>query len=344
MRYPLVSIIVPIYNVETYLRQCLESILGQSYSNIELILVNDGSTDRSETIIQSFLETNQRIKYIFQKNSGPSIARNKGIDEASGEFICFIDADDSVPNNYIQLLVEKISKGYDLVACGYIEVSDYGRIELNDFYQLQDLLTRDEFVDGILRGIGGTLWAKIYRRSIIVLHKLHLNSNVYMCEDLLFNLEYCLYAQKFAAIKASLYEYNRLNEGSITSKVMLNYLENNLIVMEEMSQLLQILGWSSQKIEGLIRQRTISLTLSIASNESSKLINVGMVHCCNQLECLFNHPFIQKYLVDYHPKKQFLDWGGYYLKQGQLKCAVIAFFIAMQLRRLKSWIRKRGMI
>ena len=165
-----------------------------------------------------------------------------------------------------------------------------------------------------------------------------------MCEDLLFNLDYCRYAQHFAVIKPSLYQYNRLNEGSITSKVTLNYLKNNLIVMEEMNQLLQLLGWDNQKIEGLIKQRTISLTFSIASNESANLMRTGLIHCCNQLEYLINHPFVQKCLDGYHPKKQILDGGEYYLIQGRLKCSVIAFFITNQLRYFKLWIRKRGRI
>lgn len=344
MSEALVSVIIPVFNGQKYLSYCIDSLLNQTYSNIEVILVNDGSTDQSESIIQSFLVRDQRIKCISQVNAGPSIARNKGMIEAAGEFICFIDADDFVPNHYIQLLVEKIAEGYDVVACGYIEVSEYGRIELNDFYQSQERLTKDEFVNGILRGVGGTLWAKIYRSSIIDSNQLHLNPDIYMCEDLLFNLDYCRYAQNFAVIKPSLYEYNRLNEGSITSKVTLNYLKNNLIVMEEMSQLLQLLGWDNQKIEGLIKQRTISLTFSIASNESANLMRTGLIHCCNQLEYLINHPFVQKCLDGYHPKKQILDGGGYYLIQGRLKCSVIAFFITNQLRYFKLWIRKRGRI
>ena len=319
MSEALVSVIIPVFNGQKYLSYCIDSLLNQTYSNIEVILVNDGSTDQSESIIQSFLVRDQRIKCISQVNAGPSIARNKGMIEAAGEFICFIDADDFVPNNYIQLLVEKIAEGYDVVACGYIEVSEYGRIELNDFYQSQERLTKDEFVNGILRGVGGTLWAKIYRSSIIDSNQLHLNPDIYMCEDLLFNLDYCRYTQQFAAIKLSLYEYNRLNEGSITSKVTLNYLENNLIVMKEMGQLLQLLRWDNQKIEGLIKQR------------------------CNQLECLINYPFVQKYLDGYHPNKQIFDSGGYYLKQGRLKCSVISFFITEQLRYFKRWITKRNL-
>ena len=343
MNEVLVSVVVPIFNAQNYLSRCIHSILSQTYSNIELILVNDGSTDQSQSIIESFLIKDQRIKYISQVNAGPSVARNKGIAEATGEFICFIDADDVVPNHYIQLLVEKISQGYDVVACGYVEISEYGRFELNDFYHGKDSLTKDEFINGILKGVGGTLWAKIYRRSIIDSNQLHLNPNIYMCEDLLFNLDYCRYTQQFAAIKLSLYEYNRLNEGSITSKVTLNYLENNLIVMKEMGQLLQLLRWDNQKIEGLMKERTISLTLSIASNESANLMRTGMTHCCNQLECLINYPFVQKYLDGYHPNKQIFDSGGYYLKQGRLKCSVISFFITEQLRYFKRWITKRNL-
>lgn len=339
-----VSVVVPVFNAHQYLSRCITSLLNQTYSNFELILINDGSTDESEEILKQFAIRDSRVKYYTQVNSGPSVARNKGIEQASGEFICFIDADDVVYEGYLESLIQMVSQGYDIVTCGYIEVSQYGQIPLNDFYRSLESLTKNEFIEGILRGVGGTLWGKIYRRHIIEAHELRLNSNVYMCEDLLFNLNYCLYAQKFAAIEPYLYEYNRLNEGSITSKVTLSYLNNNDIVIEEMRQLLQALGWKSEKIESLLTQRMISLTFSIASNESLSVRLKGLNSCCNQLELLIKHPSVQRYFNAYNPSKRLLDNGGYYLKHKKLRHAVISFYVTEQLRRLKLWIKKRGRI
>ncbi len=342
MNSPLVSIIVPIYNVEEYLSKCLDSIINQTYSNLEIILVNDGSTDQSESIIQSFLLKDERIKYIYQINMGPSIARNRGMKEAKGDFICFIDADDFVVEQYIQQLVDKIVEGYDIVTCGYIEVSSYGITELNNFYQSKSNITRDELVDGVLSGVGGALWAKIYRSSIVELNQLELNPNVYMCEDLLFNLEYCFYSKSSAAIQPALYEYNRLNERSITSKIMLDYLENSLVIMQEMEHMLKNLGWSNKKIEVLINQRMNALTLAIANNESSNLMKMGLRYCSTQLKYLLSHSLVQHCLDDYHPHNLVMDIGGYYLKKHQFKSAVISFFLIGKLRDFKLYLKRRS--
>lgn len=115
----LVSVIVPVYNAEHFIEKCIHSILNQSYKNIELILVNDGSTDNSVKICDSFAKIDNRIKLIHQANSGPSVARNNGIYNAKGKYIQFIDADDYIEENMIETLVNEMEKGLDIVICGY---------------------------------------------------------------------------------------------------------------------------------------------------------------------------------------------------------------------------------
>lgn len=341
MNHPLVSVIVPIYNVEEYLEKCLESIVSQTYSNLEIILVNDGSTDKSESIIQLFLLKDKRVNYIYQKNAGPSVARNRGMKEATGEFICFIDADDFISQEYIEKLVSKIVEGYDIVTCGYTEISDYGTTDLNDFCKSKSKITKDELINGILGGLGGVLWAKIYRRNIIELNRLELNPNVYMCEDLLFNLEYCGYSKQFAAIQTSSYKYNRLNETSITSKITLDYLENILIVMKELEDKLKRLEWSNKKIETLINERMNNLTLAIASNESSNLRKVGLEACTAQLKQLLSHSLVQKCLSDFNSHNFKVNIGGYFLKNYYFKSAVITFYLIGKIRAFKLYLKKR---
>ena len=103
---PLISIITPVYNVEQYLDACLQSILKQTYSTLEIILINDESTDKSGTICDEYQKKYNNIKVIHQKNSGPSIARNAGIDVAKGDYICFVDSDDIVSENFIDFLLK----------------------------------------------------------------------------------------------------------------------------------------------------------------------------------------------------------------------------------------------
>ena len=123
---PLISIIVPVYNVEAYLHQCLQSILDQTYTNLEIIVVDDGSTDHSPAICDHFAALDARVKVIHKKNGGQSAARNIGLDTASGEYIGFVDSDDWIDNDMYETLYNLISQyGADISACThYLEYED----------------------------------------------------------------------------------------------------------------------------------------------------------------------------------------------------------------------------
>lgn len=127
-----VSIIVPVYNVEKYVERCLDSIINQTYKNIEIIIINDGSIDNSEDKIKPYLVNNKLIKYIFKENGGLSSARNKGIDVSSGEYLLFIDSDDWIELDMAEKMVFKAEKEKaDLVICGVRNVFENGNIEEN---------------------------------------------------------------------------------------------------------------------------------------------------------------------------------------------------------------------
>ena len=121
----MISVIIPVYNKDRQIIDCLNSVINQTYKNYEIIIINDGSTDQSERKILDFIENKQNVKYIFQKNQGVSSARNTGIKAARGEYIVFIDADDYIDNDYFEKLMEY--KNSDLVISGYVEV--YTNIE-----------------------------------------------------------------------------------------------------------------------------------------------------------------------------------------------------------------------
>ena len=124
----LVSVIVPVYNCERYLRRCIESIINQSYKNIEIILIDDGSTDNSGEICNAYALSDNRIRVIHTENSGPSAARNIGIKNSKGEFIFFVDADDFIKNNAINLLVEHYHR-----TKADIIIGDFNKINNNNF-------------------------------------------------------------------------------------------------------------------------------------------------------------------------------------------------------------------
>lgn len=119
MNTPYFSIIIPVYNVDKYLSQCLDSILGQSFGNYELILINDGSKDKSLNICQNYRKKDDRIILINQENQGPSSARNKGLNSARGKYVMFIDSDDWIEPNSLQTLYEYSSNNCPLIYFGF---------------------------------------------------------------------------------------------------------------------------------------------------------------------------------------------------------------------------------
>ena len=120
-----ISVIIPVYNVEKYLAQCLESIAGQSYENLEIIIVNDGSTDRSEEICGKFEAMDSRIKLINQSNSGVSVARNTGIENATGDYITFVDSDDWLEKEMYNSMISQVTKfpELDMVMCDTVQIA-----------------------------------------------------------------------------------------------------------------------------------------------------------------------------------------------------------------------------
>jgi glycosyltransferase involved in cell wall biosynthesis len=161
-----VSIIIPVYNVEQYLKACIDSCLKQTYKNIELILVNDGSTDKSLSIINQYA-TNSNVKIINQENEGVSKARSNGLSMASGEWIVFVDSDDYIAEDTIEKLVTYAKKTNTLVcASNYIEVYDYKErfVSNNTDY---DLISKNEYIKMILLNkVATALFPRIYHRRL----------------------------------------------------------------------------------------------------------------------------------------------------------------------------------
>ena len=219
----LVSVIVPIYNVEKYLNKCIESIINQTYKNLEIILIDDGSTDKSGKICDRFAKKDNRIKVIHQKNAGVSSARNTGIDSADGLWIAFIDSDDWVEENYIKNLIENTSKDVDVVQCGYYRIVEEKKEQINCAGKLE-IKNADEFLNGCLnpQTAYGLCHMKIIRKSII--NDIRFNEKIVVCEDALFNIQISRNMKYFKMIKQPLYNY-RINRDSVVRRYDENYPE-----------------------------------------------------------------------------------------------------------------------
>ena len=175
---PKISVIIPIFNAEKYLDRCLKSIQNQTYTNFEVVLVNDGSTDASKNIYDTYIKLDKRFHSFSQENKGPSVARNLGLDNSSGLYIAFIDADDYIDKAYLEDLIRPIIKHKaQLSCCAYYELSKFNTkpYEVNDFKECDTLITKDILIPKLFAGTAGVLWGKLFNVKLIIDNKLRLN-------------------------------------------------------------------------------------------------------------------------------------------------------------------------
>lgn len=224
------SIIIPIYNSAKYLRTMLTSINNQTYKNIEVVLVNDGSNDESESICQEFIKSNNNFKYFYKQNGGVSSARNLGLKHISGKYVCFLDSDDIIEPNYCETLVNTMENhNADLVMSGIYEhcnnnVNEYG---LSNFVCANNH-NANFFVEAFNPYWFPVLWNKIYRTSIIKNNNLKFEEKICYDEDTVFNLKYYALSRAICAIPQKLYHYFIRNNNSLTSKGISKVYENSL--------------------------------------------------------------------------------------------------------------------
>lgn len=236
----LISIIVPIYNVEKYLNACIDSIINQTYKKIEIILVNDGSTDNSNKICLEYCKKDNRVKLINKKNGGLSSARNTGIDNATGQYICFVDSDDVIDINYINYLYNGIfSTKSDISCCKYKRFVDGTEIELNGSNQISNLnvIKNRDYIINTFYQINQELY------SVSACNKLY-NINIFekikfpegkLFEDLAIVDDLISKVNKIAVIDNELYYY-RITKNSITTS---NFNSKKFVVLEHCKRYLE---------------------------------------------------------------------------------------------------------
>ena len=214
-----ISIIVPIYNIEKYLPRCLDSILAQTYKDIEVILVDDGSADDSGIIADKYASKDQRIKVIHQTNKGVSIARNAGLDSATGDYIGFVDGDDFIEPDMYELLMQIIDEQQvDIAHCGYQMVYP-SRIDYYYNTKEKRKMNREEGVLELLKGIKMEpgLWNKLYKAELF--KQVRLPVGIAETEDLLCNFELFSLAKSSYFYDVAKYHY-MLRKGSATNEVL----------------------------------------------------------------------------------------------------------------------------
>ncbi len=231
MSNPLISIIVPIYKVETYLPRCLDSIIAQTYKNLEIILVDDGSPDRCGEICDEYAQKDSRIKVIHQENGGVSVARNTGIRNVNGDYITFIDSDDTINDDYIQNLCRGFeNKDTVLSMTGYkiISFADNCLLQDTNILNVKEEKPCIDFISNLFNSVPcyfGYCWGKLYKTKIIQENKLKYAEDIYYNEDRLFIVSYltcCNKTDKVYLNSISNYCYYQ-HQASAMSAISINF-------------------------------------------------------------------------------------------------------------------------
>lgn len=221
MKKNMISIIVPIYNSEEFLVQCLDSISNQTYKKIEIILINDGSTDNSLEICKKYQELDSRFVIINNNNNGVSYSRNCGIQNATGEFIMFVDSDDIIDKNMCEILLKNIrSYNSQLSCCDFIEKNNNFVFEYNNEINVSS----SNLYKLLLEKYRGFLWNKLYISKIINDNKITFDTSISFGEDLLFNVNYMKYVKSTVYDDSKLYGY-RIIQNSLSRKKTIQCLD-----------------------------------------------------------------------------------------------------------------------
>lgn len=272
MRNPKVSVIVPVYNVAPYLSQCLESLVNQTYRNLEIIVVNDGSTDNSPEICEQWKERDERILLIHKPNGGLSDARNKGLESATGEYIGFVDSDDYVDLSFYEKMVKAaVENDADVVQCNYYKAFSDGSVkEFGDFNNKRTFTGKEclELADALVNGhnnlttglLHAAVWVSLFRRSSI--KDKFISERVVGSEDIPFKANIFLHCNKVTFIPDHLCYY-RYTDCSLTRTFRYDLFTRYLELTRRLNELFANCTGNSHQADFLVLYMGINVIRSM---------------------------------------------------------------------------------
>lgn len=233
-----ISVIIPIYNVELYLKRCVDSVLSQKEVSLEIILVDDGSNDSSGKICDDYADKNSNIKCLHIENGGPATAKNRGYDMAEGNYVAFIDSDDEIkPEMFSTMLQSGYQHDADIVCCNYIQVDEDGNISHTQYTGKEYVLNQDEALKAILikDKIYSQCWTKIYKRTTLENNKIKNTEGLKTDEDFIFNIQVFACSKTVCIVDKPLYIYTHRTKS--LSKDYFNthiqqYIDNRILRLE----------------------------------------------------------------------------------------------------------------
>ena len=329
-RQPQVSIIVPAYNVENYIERCLNSLVNQTFKDIEIITINDGSTDKSLELLNKYAKEDIRISVIDLGDEGVSYCRNLGIEKANGKYIMFVDSDDWIDSSMVEVMYKKAEENkLDLVMCSYIrEFKDHSKEKIfnlpeeiiykedkvkNELLRklvgpIKEELSNPEMLDAL-----GTVWGKLYRADILKENKLKFVDlkEIGSAEDTLFNIFTFNYLKKVMFLNKSMYHYWRDNPKSVTSQYNPKLKEQRKVFFKYISDFIKENNFE-QVFEEALNNRICTSVLGLGLIECSKNNKISRINKIKNIKIIINEEYIRNAYKNLELKYFSIHWRIFY--------------------------------
>ena len=330
MRQPQVSIIVPVYNVENYIERCLNSLVNQTFKDIEIITINDGSTDKSLELINKYVKEDIRVSVIDLGDEGVSYCRNLGIEKANGKYIMFVDSDDWIDSNMVEVMYKKAEENkLDLVMCSYIrEFKDHSKEKIfnlpeeiiykedkvkNELLRklvgpVKEELSNPEMLDAL-----GTVWGKLYRADIFKENKINFVDlkEIGSAEDTLFNIFTFNYLKKVMFLNKPMYHYWRDNPKSVTSQYNSKLKEQRKVFFKYISDFIKENNFE-QVFEEALNNRICTSVLGLGLIECSKNNKISGINKIKNIKKIINEEYIRNAYKNLELKYFSIHWRIFY--------------------------------
>lgn len=330
----LISVIVPIYNVEKYLRQCLDSLAAQTYKNIEVIMVDDGSPDNCGAICDEYSKRYSNFIAVHKENAGLGMARNTGMEHMNGEYVMFIDSDDYISDDLIEVLYQAIKKNnVDIAKGGFYLVKDDGSIYNKRIYKDEVFEGKKAAIEFLPRLIGSSpekkdsfemsACASLYRTSHIKTNDIRFPSERdLISEDMVFNISYAQYADGACTVSKTGYNY-RLNPSSLTKSYRSNRFEMCTKFYHYVKDMLTKLGYGIDTQYRLDRSFFV-YTCSCIEQEVVSANRLTFKHRINNVKKICKDPILQNAIYEY-PVNRLGFAQRYFLLLVKHKCILILY-------------------
>nr|WP_244969094.1 glycosyltransferase family 2 protein [Turicibacter bilis] len=337
---------MPVYNAEQYLKSTIQSIRNQTFTNWELIIINDGSNDKSGLLCDEFSKIDTRIKVIHQHNQGVAITRNKLLEYVENPYFCFVDADDEIDSKIYEILLgHMLEKNPDVVMCGIIEKNYLGdRVysTVERTYESKLLCIehmRNSFMDFFNTLLLNSTCNKIYKKKIVDDYNLRF-CDLETGEDLLFNLDYLLHSQNIYVEEKCLYLYLRRNMGSITRSYVEDLYEKGLIVHKALLNFLEKKELASEANYQIIEYNHLLSVFSTFLNLTHKQCKLNISDRKKIIKSIIIDDYVKECANKQRKQKGLVGLTAQLIKIGSTTTILTLFKILAITRDLKTSIKQ----